>query len=331
MATTFFYGGGSLRSNSAPSWPVAAQQSTSVATMTAATTTMTTAFARGLDPSGSCTRPPYPSGGLGSLSVTALITGATSGLGRWLAQRLGERGWTVLVHGRDPAKVDETVAVVRARGGTATGFVADLADLAACTRLAVDVAARGDLTALVNNAAVGFGAPGAGRSLSADGFELRWAVNYLAPVALTRGLIDTLRAAAPSRIVNVGSVGQVPIDFDDLRMDRRYEGTVAYRRSKLALAAWSFMLADELKDSGVSVNCLHPATLMPTGMVIESEYPPVSTVDAGGAATLHLILEDVGSGHYFDGLRVARAHPDAYDSEVRSRLRAVTDAALNRR
>ncbi len=262
--------------------------------------------------------------------MKVLITGATSGLGRWLVERLGERGWTVFVHGRDPARVGQTVAEVRSRGGSAAGFVADLAELASCARLAGDVAAGGGLDVLVNNAGVGFGAPGAGRSLSADGFELRWAINYLAPVVLTRGLLDTLRACAPARIVNVGSVGQVPIDFDDLRMDRGYDGTVAYRRSKLALAAWSFMLAEELSGSGVSVNCLHPATLMPTGMVIESRYPAMSTVDAGGAATLRLIVEDVGTGHYFDGLTEARAHPDAYDPAVRARLRAATEAALTR-
>ncbi len=258
-----------------------------------------------------------------------LITGATSGLGSWLATELGKLGRTVLVHGRDAARVDETVAAVRATGGQAEGYLADLSAIAACRQLARDVSLRGDLQVLVNNAAVGFGAPGAGRSLSADGFELRWAVNYLAPVALTHGLLDTLRARAPSRVVNIGSVGQAPIDFDDLRMDRDYNGTLAYRRAKLALAAWSFDLAEDLAGSGVSVNCLHPATLMPTGMVIESGLPPMSTLDSGGAATLRLVVDEVGSGHYFDGLTQARAHPDAYDPEVRSRLRAATDQALN--
>jgi len=258
-----------------------------------------------------------------------LITGATSGLGRWLAIELGKLGRTVLVHGRDSSRVDETVAAVRAGGGAAEGYVADLSALAACARLAREVSARGDLQVLVNNAAVGFGAPGAGRVLSVDGFELRWAVNYLAPVALTRALLDTLRAAAPSRVVNVGSVGQAPIDFDDLLMDCDYSGTVAYRRAKLAPAAWSLELAEDLARTGVTVNCLHPATLMPTGMVIESGLPPMSTLDSGGKATLHLVVDEVGSGRYFDGMREARAHADAYDPNVRARLRAATEQALN--
>ncbi len=253
-----------------------------------------------------------------------LLTGSTSGLGAWLAPRLAAAGLTVLMHGRDEAKVRAGVAAVRAAGGRASGFVADLSSLAECRRLASSVAARGDLDVLVNNAGIGFGPPGSGRELSRDGFELRWAVNYLAPVVITQGLLDTLRANAPAGIVNVGSAGQVPIDFDDLQLERHYDGTVAYRRAKLALAAWTFQLADELRDSGVRVNCLHPATFMDTSMVREAGVTSVSTVDDGGAATLRLILAPDGTGKFYNGLREAAAHPDAYDPRVRARLADVT-------
>jgi NAD(P)-dependent dehydrogenase (short-subunit alcohol dehydrogenase family) len=258
-----------------------------------------------------------------------LITGATSGLGAWLVPRVAAVGLTVLLHGRDPAKVERGVAGVRATGGRAEGYVADLASLAECRRLAAEVAARGDLGVLVNNAGVGFGAPGAARELSADGHELRWAVDYLAPVAITRGLLDSLRANAPSRIVNVGSLGQHPIDFADLRMDHGYDGTVAYRRAKLALAAWSMGVADELAADRVNVTSLHPATFMATAMVREFGGPVQSTVEEGGAATLRLVLKGGHNGAFYDGMRVTRAHPDAYDPAVRARLRAVTDEALD--
>ena len=258
-----------------------------------------------------------------------LLTGATSGLGAWLAPRLGAAGLTVLVHGRDPGKVGRTVAAVRDNGGRADGYVADLASLADCARLAAEVADRGDLRVLVNNAGVGFGAPGAGRELSRDGYELRWAVNYLAPVAITRALLPVLRANAPARVVNVGSIGQHPIDVTDLRMDRGYDGTVAYRRAKLALAAWTFDLAEELAADRVRVDCIHPATLMDTAMVDESDMGPMSTVEEGGSATLRLILDDEGTGRFFNGVRAARAHPDAYDPAVRAALRAATDEALS--
>jgi NAD(P)-dependent dehydrogenase (short-subunit alcohol dehydrogenase family) len=260
--------------------------------------------------------------------VAVLLTGSTSGLGAWLAPRLAAAGMTVLLHGRDEAKVKAGVAAVRASGGDACGFVADLACLAECRRLASEVAARGDVDVLVNNAGIGFGRPGSGRELSPDGFELRWAVNYLAPVVLTCGLLDTLRANAPSIIVNVGSAGQVPIDFDDLQLERHYDGTVAYRRAKLALAAWTFQLADELRDSGVRVNCLHPATFMATQMVAEAGITGLSTVDEGGAATLRLIQSPSGTGKFYNGTREARAHPDAYDPAVRARLAEVTSAAV---
>ena len=174
----------------------------------------------------------------------------------------------------------------------------------------------------------GFGAPGAPRELSPDGYELRWAVNYLAPVALTRGLLDTLRANAPTRIVNIGSIGQRPIDFDNLQLEHDYDGTLAYRRAKLALVAWSFDLARELTGDGVSVNCVHPATLMDTAMVRESAGPTRSTVEEGGQAVLRLVLDPVGTGDFYEGTRVSRAHPDAYDPGVRAALRAATTAAL---
>jgi len=258
---------------------------------------------------------------------SVLLTGATSGLGAWLVPRLAESGLRVLVHGRDPATVDATVASV---GGNAEGFVADLASLAECRKLAAAVADRDDLRFLVNNAGVGFGRPAEGRQFSADGFELRWAVNYLAPVALTRALLPTLRRNAPTRIVNVASVGQAPIDFDDLQSERRYDGVAAYRRSKLALVAWTFDLAEQVRGDGITVDCLHPATLMPTGMVNDAGIPPASTVEEGGRATLALILDRTTTGTYYNGTHPARAHCDADDPQVRDRLREVTDLALER-
>jgi NAD(P)-dependent dehydrogenase (short-subunit alcohol dehydrogenase family) len=179
-----------------------------------------------------------------------LVTGATSGLGAWLVPRLAEAGLTVLVHGRDRAKVDRGVAAVREAGGTAEGYVADLASLADCRQLAAEVAARGELSILVNNAGVGFGAPGAPASCPPTGTSCA-GPSTTSPRSRSRGpLLDILRANPPARVVNVGSLGQLPIDFDDLRMDHGYDGTVAYRRAKLALAAWTLDLADDLAGQG---------------------------------------------------------------------------------
>ncbi|MFF1438745.1 SDR family NAD(P)-dependent oxidoreductase [Streptomyces sp. NPDC058295] len=259
---------------------------------------------------------------------TILITGATSGLGRYVAFELVRSGHLVLAHGRDPGRTERLVAELRAEG-EAAGFVADLASLAQVRELGARVAeAHPALDVLVNNAGVGAGSPGAGREVSADGHELRLAVNYLAPVALTRALLPALRAGAPARIVNVGSVGQEPVDFDDLGFTRGYDGFAAYCRAKFALAAHTFGLAAELTGSGVSVNVLHPATFMDTAMVREGGVAPWSTVADGAPGVLALATQESGAGGFFDGTRPARAHEATYDPRVRARLARLTEELL---
>ncbi len=259
---------------------------------------------------------------------TVLITGATSGLGRYVAFELVRSGHTVLAHGRDPGRTGQLVAELRAEG-EAEGFVADLASLAAVRKLGAEVAAAHPrLDVLVNNAGVGAGPPGAGRELSADGHELRLAVNYLAPVVLTRALLPALREGAPARIVNVGSVGQAPLDFDDPELTRGYSGTTAYVRSKFALAAHTFTLAEELAAWDISVNVLHPATYMDTAMVREAGVAPWSSVGDGAAGVLAPVTRESGSGRYFDGTSPSRAHEATYDDGVRGRLEKVTEQLL---
>jgi NAD(P)-dependent dehydrogenase (short-subunit alcohol dehydrogenase family) len=262
-----------------------------------------------------------------------LITGATSGLGRYLASQLAGSGWQVLAHGRDPARVEELAAELAGEfGGGARGYVADLARLGDVRELAALVRAQVPrLDVLVNNAGIGFGAPGEGRQVSADGHELRFAVNYLAPVLLTRLLMPLLTASAPARVVNVGSLGQVPFDPADAEFEHGYNGVDAYRRSKLALAAFTFGLAGELDPAQVTVNCLHPATFMNTAMVAQGGITPVSTVEQGGEATMRLITNpalDGVTGQFFDGLRTSRALPEAYDPQFRAQLGQVTDKML---
>ncbi|MFG2344360.1 SDR family NAD(P)-dependent oxidoreductase [Streptomyces phaeochromogenes] len=262
---------------------------------------------------------------------TVLITGATSGLGRYVAFELARSGFVVLAHGRDPGRTERLVAELRTEG-EAHGFVADLASLAQVRELGSRVAAAHPrLDVLINNAGVGFGTPGAGREESVDGHELRLAVNYLAPVALTRALLPVLRASAPSRIVNVGSAGQQPLDFDDFGTARDYDGVTAYCRSKLALAAHTFALAEELAGTGVSVNVLHPATFIDTAMVREAGVEPLSTISDGAAGVLALATTEsgqAGTGRYFDGTSPSRARAEAYDRDMWKRLEAATDRLL---
>jgi NAD(P)-dependent dehydrogenase (short-subunit alcohol dehydrogenase family) len=263
----------------------------------------------------------------------ALITGATSGLGRAVARALAERGWHVLVHGRDSGRARDVADQLRAAGGSVQTYLADLSSLEETRALAERVSSNHEaIQLLINNAGLGPGRPPyRKRILSADGHELRFTVNYLAPALLARRLVPRLKNGAPARIVNVASAAQAPINFADLRMDHRYTGTRAYYRSKFALVAFTFDLAAELADDAITVNCLHPATLMNTRMVRRAWVPPMSSLATGVRAVMNLAVEPTGAavtGRYFDGLREAKAHDAAYDPETRSNLRAVTKNIL---
>ncbi|MGI5418492.1 SDR family NAD(P)-dependent oxidoreductase [Actinomadura luteofluorescens] len=250
---------------------------------------------------------------------TILITGATDGLGRALAAELAAEGATVLVHGRDDRRGEATLQEI---GGKASWYRADLSSLAE-TRALAD-AVRADhprLDVLVNNAGIGTGGP---RQESADGHELTFQVNYLSGYLLTRLLLPTLIASAPARIVNVSSLGQQAIDFDDVMITRGYTGTRAYCQSKLAQILFTIDLAAELTGTGVTANALHPATYMPTKMVSS----PISSLEEGVRATHRLVTDpalDDMSGRFFDGLKEARADAQAYDHDARARLKALSD------
>ncbi len=255
----------------------------------------------------------------------ALVTGSTDGVGRLVAARLAADGASVLVHGRDPARGERLVAEIKGKGGAAEFLAADLASLRAVRDLAQAVRARTErLDILVNNAGIGSASGGNTRQVSADGCELRFAVNYLSGFLLTHLLLPLLRASTPARIVNVASAGQQEIDFADVMLTRGYGGTRAYCQSKLAQIMFTIDLAETLKGSGVTVNALHPATYMNTTMVREAGVTPLSSVEAGAEAILNLAASPAlqgRSGLYFNGLNEARANRQAYDTEARRRLR----------
>jgi NAD(P)-dependent dehydrogenase (short-subunit alcohol dehydrogenase family) len=263
----------------------------------------------------------------------ALITGATNGVGRVVAERLGAQGWHVLVHGRDRGRGEQVVSEIQARGGSARFHEADLASMNAVRQLAEDVMKEHPgLHLLINNAGIGFGRPDAQREQSQDGLELRFAVNYLAPFLLTHRLLPALLEAAPSRVVNVASIGQEELDFDDLQMVHGYSGVQAYCRSKLALIMFTFDLAAALQRLDVTVNALHPATLMNTFMVQESQWQPRSSVDEGADAIMNLAVGDLQgrTGEFFDQRRPARALRQAYDPSARERLQQVANQLTTR-
>jgi NAD(P)-dependent dehydrogenase (short-subunit alcohol dehydrogenase family) len=261
-----------------------------------------------------------------------LVTGATDGLGRGVAERLAAGGATVLVHGRDDARGEATIRDIRDATGNERlrWYRADLASLVDVRALAERVTAEEPrLDALVNNAGIGTTLPGDGaRQVSADGYELRFQVNYLAHYLLTRLLLPVLERSAPARIVNVSSAGQAPIDFDDVMLERHYEGYLAYCRSKLAQIMSTIDLAAELADRNLTANALHPGTFMPTKIVTHAGVDPLTPLEQGVDATVGLATDpalDGVTGRYFDGRRESRPNPQADDAAARRRLRDLSD------
>ena len=252
---------------------------------------------------------------------TILVTGSSDGLGRATAAELRKSGATVIVHGRDPARTAAAAEEI----GSEHARVADLASLSEVRRLAGEL---DELDTLVCNA----GRVVPERRESADGHELTFAVNYLSHFLLTQLLLSRLRE--PARIVNVSSIGQAPLDFDDLGYERGYDAYTAYARSKLAQVMFTVELAERLDDRDVTVNALHPATLMDTKMVRETFGGARSSVDDGRETLVRLVADpslDGVSGRFFEGMSESGAHAQAADPEARRRLWELSDTLTRER
>jgi NAD(P)-dependent dehydrogenase (short-subunit alcohol dehydrogenase family) len=202
---------------------------------------------------------------------TILVTGATRGIGLAAAEKLADRGAKIILHGRDPIRLERARRKLAAKGSDVEvdTVVADLASLDDVRRLASEIDDRCDrLDVLLNNA----GLVTRTREQTVDGFERQLAVNHLAPFLLTHLLLDKVKASAPARIVTVASMAhhRAAFDIDDLNWERRkYSGIGAYGATKLANILFTRELARRLEGTSVTANCLHPgvvATNIFTGM-----------------------------------------------------------------
>lgn len=252
---------------------------------------------------------------------TILITGSTGGLGREVANQLGAMGATIIVHGRNAERGAEVVAEIKSAGGKAVFYQADLASLKEVKALADKVKADySSLNMLINNA--GIIGP-AERAESADEYELTFAVNYLSHFLLTRELLPLLEKGAPARIINVSSIGQSPVNFDDVMLNSSYNRMGAYTQSKLAQIMFTITLSEQLDAKKITVNSLHPATFMDTQMVANIGGQPRATVEEGAEGVMKLATskELTGrSGLYFNQTEEARANAQAYDADARKKL-----------
>jgi NAD(P)-dependent dehydrogenase (short-subunit alcohol dehydrogenase family) len=255
-----------------------------------------------------------------------LITGSTDGLGREVARKLASTGAHIIVHGRNRERGQALVEEIKKEGkGSASFYAADLASFAEVRKLAEAVLRDHDrLDVLINNA--GIWLTRGERQVSADGHELHFAVNYLSGYLLTRLLLPRLLQSAPARIINVASAAQQPIDFDNVMLEQGYSGSRGYAQSKLAQVMFTFDLARELEGKRVTVNALHPATMMNTSMVMNAGAQPRSDVKEGVEAVVNLVTSnDAGSGQYFNGLRPGRANGQANDEAAREKLRTLSE------
>ncbi len=263
---------------------------------------------------------------------TVVVTGGTAGIGEAAARHLAGLGATVGLVGRDPERGRAVANSLTndANTGGAELFLADLSDLSDVRRLASEIQTRFDrVDVLFNNAGVDVGK----RITTADGLELTFVVNYLAPFLLTNLLLDTLQASAPSRVLTAtsGAYRGGTVDFDDLQSERRF-GQRAYNNSKLELILFTYELARRLEASRVTANCVDPGFVktglgatMPLGYrLVGALLWPFMVSPERGADTATWAASDPGlegvTGAYFKGRRRIETEAKTHDRATAARL-----------
>ncbi|RIK40745.1 MAG: short-chain dehydrogenase [Chloroflexi bacterium] len=274
-----------------------------------------------------------------------LVTGATNGIGKATAQALAQMGATVVIVGRNPAKCAAVVSEIKQISGNdaVAALVADLSIMAEVRRVADQFKAKyPQLHVLVNNAGAAFGK----RQVTAEGFERTFALNHLSPFLLTTLLLDTLKASAPARIVNVSSDSHkgAHLDFDDLQSEKGNFVFNAYGRSKLAVILFSYELARRLSGTAVTANVLHPG-LVRTGFASNLGAAPSAVIGffmrfagvtpAQGAQTsLYLATSPAVAnvtGKYWEKSKAAPSGRATYDEATWTRLWEASDKMVEAR
>jgi retinol dehydrogenase 14 len=254
---------------------------------------------------------------------TVLVTGATDGIGKATALQLATLGARVIVHGRSAERIQKAVADIKdSKGEPAEALEADFSSLARVRDCGAEILKRFPrLDVLVHNA----GVFEADRRLTIDGFETTFAVNHLAPFLLTHVVLDLLRQSVPARIVLVSSITHVnsTCDFNNLQGERSYDGRKAYSLSKLANALFTVELAQRLRGSGITVNCLHPGVVATKLLRVGFGNMSAASTARGAETSVYLAsspeVEGV-SGKYFVNRLEADPSPLANNAAIRSRL-----------
>jgi NAD(P)-dependent dehydrogenase (short-subunit alcohol dehydrogenase family) len=267
-----------------------------------------------------------------------MITGANSGIGKATATELAKRGATVVMVARNPQKGEAAISEIKKEtsNDSVDLLLADLSSLQSVRQLASQFQTKySKLHVLINNA----GLFNARHHLTEDGYEMTFAINYLAPFLLTNLLLAQLRGNTPSRIVNVSSVAHYNghINFEDLNMEKSYGGWKAYQQSKLALLLFTRELAKRLQGTGVTVNSLHPGTVAthiwsrpagPMGFIMKLPKLFMTSPKEGAETVVYLAsspgVESV-SGEYWEKLKIKKSSPESYDESVAKKLWDVSE------
>jgi NAD(P)-dependent dehydrogenase (short-subunit alcohol dehydrogenase family) len=264
------------------------------------------------------------------LEKTILVTGSTDGIGKQTAFELAKMGAHVLVHGRDIARAAATAEDIAAKTGAAVDYVTgDYASLDQVRQMAADVLKKiNRLDVLVNNAGVYMPE----RRLTADGFEMTWQINHLAPYLLTNLLIDRLKSSVPARVVNVASMthAYAKLDYENLQGEKEFKGSRAYSLAKLGNVMATIYLAEKLAGSGVTFNCLHPGVV--ETKLLRAGYSIQGISPENGAKTSVFLASSPSvegvTGKYFDEGKEAAPSPLCLDPAERERFMKVTDQML---
>ncbi|BAY86570.1 oxidoreductase, short chain dehydrogenase/reductase family protein [Calothrix parasitica NIES-267] len=264
------------------------------------------------------------------MQKTILITGSTDGIGLETAKLLASQGHNVLLHGRNPEKLEQvqkTLLELKG-GGTVEIYVADLSLISNVEGLAKTVAEKqSKLDVLINNA----GVYNATNPVTQDGLDVRFAVNTIAPYLLTQRLLPLLGTSG--RVINLSSAAQSTVQTEALTGRVKLRDGAAYAQSKLALTMWSRILGLSLKDSGPIIVAINPGSMLGSKMVKQAFGVTGGDIRIGAEILTRAALTDefkTASGKYFDNdsRQFASPHPDVLDTGKCQEIASVIETVL---